>query len=149
MITQRSGGLIVVGCTAEKLHTDTPVPALQLYQGSCIPLLRELVDENPEFRENILILSGKHGLIDAQTPLLPDDQPLTPDRLPRLRDQVCRKLVTELGRTANCELVLLMEPLYRQLIDPGLLAYPPAVTHWIPTPQQHWDEVLDIVRRWG
>lgn len=142
-------GLIIVGCSAEKLRTDRPVAALELYQGWCIPRLRKLVDAYPKLRKDILILSGKHGLIDADAPLLPYDQPLTPQRLPLLRDQVCRRLVTELARTAICELVLLLEPLYRELIDPGLLAYPPAVTHWIPEPLQRWDEVVDIVRRWG
>jgi hypothetical protein len=144
-----SRGLIIAGCSAEKLDTDTPVAALELYQGWCIPRLRELVDTHPALRENILILSGKHGLIDADTPLLPYDQPLTRQRLPLLRDQVCRRLVTEIAHTVECGLVLLLEPLYRELIDPGLLAYPPAVTHWIPAPLEHWDEVLNMVRRWG
>lgn len=141
--------MIIVGCSARKLPTTTPVAALDLYQGWCVPQLRAHVHGHPRLREHILVLSGKHGLIHANTPLLPYDQPLTPQRVTDLRSQVHRAWVQQARRAAVGELLLLLEPAYLELIGPSLLRHPPAATHWIPDPTQTWEHATAVLDRWG
>lgn len=54
-------GLIILGCSRRKLQTDIPVPALELYQGGCVPQLRERLGYNEAWRAPIRILSAAHG----------------------------------------------------------------------------------------
>lgn len=95
------------------------------------------------------MLSGRHGLIPADTPLLPYDQPLTPDRAADLMYQVHRAWVQWWRRAAVGELLLLLEPPYLGLIGPSLLSHPPAAAHWIPDPVRAWEQATAILHRWG
>lgn len=141
--------VVIVGCSARKLPTTTPVAALDLYQGWCVPQLRAHVRGCPRLREHILVLSGQHGLIPADTPLLPYDQPLTPQRVTDLRPQVHQAWVRQARCAAVGELLLLLEPAYLELIGPSLLRHPSAVTHWIPDPAQAWEHATALLHRWG
>lgn len=141
--------VVIVGCSARKLATTTPVAALDLYQGWCVPRLRAHIRGRPRLREEILVLSGRHGLIPADTQLLPYDQSLTPDRAVDLTYQVHRAWVQQWRRTTVGELLLLLEPPYLGLIGPSLLSHPPAATHWIPDPTRAWEHATSILHRWG
>ncbi len=141
--------VIILGCSARKLATITPKAALDLYQGWCFPQLRAYVQGCPRLREDILVLSGLHGLIPADTRLLPYDQPLTPRRAAGLRHQVHQAWVQRSRRTAVGELLLLLEPAYLGLIGPSLLSHPPATAYWIPDPTRAWEHVATILYGWG
>jgi Family of unknown function (DUF6884) len=67
-------GLIIVNSSKEKLVTTAPIPAWDLYQGGCIPLLREHFSNEPARRARTRILSAEHGLLH------PDDTVTTYDR---------------------------------------------------------------------
>lgn len=141
--------VVIVGCSARKLATTTPVAALDLYQGWCVPWLRAHVQGRPRLREDILVLSGRHGLIQADTPLLPYDQPLTPHRVADLRHQVHRAWVQRCRHVVVGELLLLLEPTYLKLIGPSLLSHPPAAAHWIPDPTRAWEHATTVLDSWG
>lgn len=51
------GRLVIVTCSARKADTTAPVPALDLYRGGCIPVLRARIGGNPRLRARIRILS--------------------------------------------------------------------------------------------
>ncbi|MGH3887383.1 MAG: DUF6884 domain-containing protein [Pseudonocardiaceae bacterium] len=140
--------VIIVGCSARKLRTTTAVAALDLYEGWCVPRLRAHADGNPGLRAHILVLSAKHGLIPAQTPLLPYDQPLTPHRVADLRPQIHRAWVQQTQHAVVGELLLLLEPAYLELIAPSLLRHPPTVAYWIPDPTRAWEHATAVLDRW-
>lgn len=95
-----------------------------------------------------MVLSGKHGLVPAETPLLPYDQPLTPDRAAHLRPGIHRAWVQQTQHAVVDELLLLLESAYLELIAPSLLRHPPAVAHWIPDPTQAWEHATAVLARW-
>ncbi len=66
--------MVIAGCSRRKLQTAVPVPALDLYQGGCIPALRARARETGWLRSRTWILSAEHGLVHANTPLLPYDR---------------------------------------------------------------------------
>lgn len=141
--------VIIVGCSARKLRTTTAVAALDLYQGWCVPRLRAHVDGHPSRREHVLVLSARYGLVLAETPLLPYDQPLAPPRAAHLRPQIHRAWVQQTQHTVVGELLLLLAPAYLELIAPSLLRRPPVVVHWIPDPTQAWEHAITVLNRWG
>ncbi|MGH3976855.1 MAG: DUF6884 domain-containing protein, partial [Pseudonocardiaceae bacterium] len=141
--------VVIVGCSARKLATTTPVEALNLYQGWCVPQLRAHIGGHRQRREQILVLSGHHGLIHADTPLLPYDQPLTPHRVAELRPQVHRAWVQQARRATVGELLLLLEPTYLELIGPSLISCPPTAAHWIPDPIRMWEHATAVMDGWG
>jgi len=141
--------VVIVGCSARKLSTITPVAALELYQGWCVPQLRTYIHQRPQLRQHILVLSAHHGLIHAEHPLLPYDQPLTPHRAADLRPAVHQAWIQHTRRVAVGELLLLLEPAYLELIGPSLLRHPPAAVHWIPDPTRMWERATAVMDRWG
>lgn len=141
--------VVIVGCSARKLSTTTPVAALDLYRGWCVPALRAYVHRRPRLREHILVLSAQHGLIHAEHPLLPYDQSLTPQRAADLRPDVHQAWVQHTRRAAVGELLLLLEPAYLELIGPSLLRHPPTAAHWIPDPTRMWEYATTVMDKWG
>lgn len=140
--------VVIVGCSATKLTTATPVPALDLYRGWCFPALRFRAQGRAALRNSIWVLSGLHGLIGSETPLLPYDQPLTPARAAALRDSV-RPAFAELLRNRPHEMLLLLAPSYLELLVAGLLADPPGAAYWIADPVHDWEQVDAVLTRWG
>jgi hypothetical protein len=128
-------GLLIIGCSRRKLATETPVPALDLYQGWFFPQLRARIGESPQHRARVLILSALHGLITADTPLTPYDLRLTPERAAELKP-ACAHVLAEHQITED--VLLLMEPDYRQAL-PQLRA--------IETTK--WDDAADVLDSWG
>ncbi len=49
-------------CSAEKFYSETPIPAIELYNSERI---KEIYDRAEEAREGFVILSGKYGLVKA------------------------------------------------------------------------------------
>ena len=87
--------LVIVGCSAEKTPTTQPLPALDLYDGGCVPPLRARLGHRPELRARVRFLSARHGLVTADTPLNTYDRPLDPARAANLRPQVWMDLMAE------------------------------------------------------
>lgn len=143
-------GLIIIGCSRRKLVTSAPVPALELYQGACIPQLRTQFTAASAYRSRIRILSAQHGL------LRPDDRITTYERrlascadALRLQERVSAQLEADLATTpCPTRVLVIAEPQYLlalrhlfNILDRLRLAY-------LPDPRA-WDEVLAVLRRWG
>ncbi|MFI0424560.1 DUF6884 domain-containing protein [Spongiactinospora sp. 9N601] len=109
--------LVIVGCSRRKRDTATPVPALDLYEGGCIPQLRRRIGQRQGLRRQVRILSAEHGLIDADRPLLPYDRALTPERASELRRNAGSVLAREFERYGTPTGVLLIaEPPYQDIV---------------------------------
>jgi hypothetical protein len=68
--------MVIVGCTARKALAPEPLPALELYNGGCVPPLRARLGGDPRLRARVRFLSAEHGLVTADTPLRTYDRRL-------------------------------------------------------------------------
>ncbi|MEW2401369.1 DUF6884 domain-containing protein [Streptomyces sp. NPDC046862] len=149
MTTPLPGTLILAGCSRRKTPTDTPVPALELYAGGIAPQLRARVGHLPDLRQRVFFLSARHGLVDANTSLLPYDQALTAEQANALRPEVSRRLrwrLDELGAPAR--LLVVAEPLYLVLVADVLADDDRPLVHWIPDPHG-WPQAAAVLDEWN
>ena len=81
--------LVILACSATKRHDAGLLPALSRYDGPAYRILRNaLAVITADQRPDVLILSGKYGLITPTTPLPEYDQQMTTAQALGLRDQV-------------------------------------------------------------
>jgi len=112
--------MVIAGCSQRKTATAIPVPALDLYQGGCIPALRARAAGQPELLARTWIISAEHGLLHAKTLVLPYDRRMDPIRALALRSQVDHRLEADCRRRGTPRAVLVIaEPVY-QLALTGL-----------------------------
>jgi hypothetical protein len=141
--------LVIAGCCKEKATTRTPLPALDLYDGCCVPHLRARVGDRPGQRSRVRFLSAEHGLVTADTPLNPYDRPLDAARATTLRPHVWTQLQHDLRGSAPPDVLVIAEPLYLVLLA-DLLAHParPRI-HWIADHANGWPEAAALLDVWG
>ncbi|GAB3160954.1 hypothetical protein GCM10027290_67540 [Micromonospora sonneratiae] len=142
--------LVIVGCSAEKTSTSTPLPALDLYDGGCVPHLRARVGHLPHQRSRVRFLSAEHGLVTADTRLHTYDRPLNRVRAVELRPRVRAQLQPDLhGDHVPSGILVVAEPLYLVLLA-DLLTDPrrPRI-HWIADHAGGWPEAAAILDAWG
>jgi hypothetical protein len=142
--------MVIAGCSRRKLTTASPVPALELYQGWCIPALRARAARQPTLRTRIWIISAEHGLIHADTPLLPYDRRITPDRAMALRpgaEQRLREAFTRDG--VPPAVIVIAGPAYQSVLAalPSLAGA--GRVHWFSTPVDGWADAEAILDRWS
>jgi hypothetical protein len=139
--------IVIVPCCARKVLTTVPVAALDLYLDGPVPKLRERLGAHPQHRQRIRILSAEHGMVDADTPLLPYDRPLDEARARQLRPQVSQQLRhgAELGLV---EALVVADPLYLTLVC-DLLAERTLRVHWVPDPFGGWTQAAAVLDSWG
>lgn len=139
--------LVIIGCSRRKATTDVPLPAIELYQGGRVPALRERVAGRPDLRSRIWIISAEHGLVHADTPLLPYDRRMNPERARELRAQVRRMSRQELG--SPHAVLAVAEPVYLlALADlPDILG--PSPIHWVDDPVGGWEQADRILTTWS
>ncbi|OIJ91710.1 DUF6884 domain-containing protein [Streptomyces colonosanans] len=149
MTTPLPGTLMLAGCSRRKMPTSIPISALELYIGGIAPNLRARVGHLPDLRKRVLFLSARHGLVDADTPLLPYDQTLTAEQADTLRPQVYRHLrqhIDELG--VPVRLLVVAEPLYLVLLADVLADDDRPLVHWIPDPHG-WPQAAAVLDEWN
>ncbi|MFD9963976.1 DUF6884 domain-containing protein [Amycolatopsis sp. NPDC058986] len=144
-------GLIILNCSRSKLDTTAPIPALDLYQGACVPQCREHFAAVPTRRARIRILSAAHGLLRPDEQISTYDRRLTTrtDALRLHERTVAEQLDTELANTPALQhLLIIVEPLY-------LLALQSMFDHLnrlhiaiVPDPRA-WRDGRAHLRRWG
>ena len=145
------GHMVFVGCSRRKSETSKPIPALDLYQGGCVPPLRDRLGKDLRLRSRIRILSAEYGLLRADTPLLPYDRPLDDERAEELRPHVGAMLRAEFARDGVPRAVLVMaDPLYLGLIDEltSRKDLRPDVTVF-PNHQTAWPDAAAVLDTWG
>ncbi|MFJ2744793.1 DUF6884 domain-containing protein [Streptomyces sp. NPDC087440] len=138
-------GLVIVGCSQRKRVTSGPVPALDLYEGWVVPLLRERVTGHPAARRRVLVLSARYGLMTADTPVETYDQPMTSERQRTLHHTTPERVLQHLGRLPSSEALVLTEDVYAQVLGP----VPVATTHLITNPQDRHDDVHAVLNSWN
>jgi hypothetical protein len=144
-----AGPIVIAGCSRRKLPSPVPVPALDLYQGGCIPALRARCAAEPGLRARTWIISGQHGLLHADTPVLPYDRQMDPRRAAELRPQVSAALRTGCLRDGiPSQALVIAEPAYQvALADLPALLGTGTVT-WISDPSTQWPRARAILDSW-
>lgn len=142
--------LVILGCSRRKRRTRTPIPALELYEGGCIPELRRRLGNRPAFRDRVRILSAEHGLITADLPLLPYDRVLTDQRAVELRPQVTAALCREIETAGPLKAVLVAaEPRYQALVTEPLTGRFTCPDLQIVSDVHGWGAISAILDSWG
>ena len=142
--------LVIVGCSAEKTLTDGPLPALELYDGGCVPPLRARLGGDARLRARVRFLSAEHGLVAADTVLRIYDRPLDPGRAKALRPRVMAALREEMATAGVPEEVLVVaEPLYLVLLADLLALLGRPRVHWVPDHAHGWPQAAVVLDRWG
>jgi len=142
--------MVIAGCSRRKLVTASPVPALELYQGWCIPGLRARAAHRPALRARTWIISAEHGLIHADTPLLTYDRRMCPARALALRPEAEHRLREAFRRDGvPPAVVVIAGPAYQEILS-GLPALAGAGrVHWFSTPVAGWASAEAILDRWS
>lgn len=140
-------GLIIVGCSRRKRATLTPISALDLYEGGCVPGLRDRLGANKRLRKRIRILSALHGLLTADTRITPYDRRLSgwTDAW-ALRDRVAPQLDSDLANVTH--VLAVVEPLYLVAVEPMVLRHHEAHLNWISDPRG-WNRAARVLDNWG
>lgn len=142
--------VVIAGCSRRKSPSVGPLPALDLYEGGCIPALRACAGRAPGLRRRIWILSALHGLLHAEDPVLPYDKRMDPERAAQLRPAIRQRLETDWARSgAPSAILVIAEPVYQlALADLGMLADRGQV-HWVSDPAGDWDTAEAILSTWS
>ncbi|EDY43965.1 DUF6884 domain-containing protein [Streptomyces sp. SPB074] len=72
-----TGPLVLIPCSASKLPTPKPVPARDLYTGGYHRAARRTAEALTADGGTVQVLSGRHGLVSLDTPLLPYETRIT------------------------------------------------------------------------
>jgi hypothetical protein len=144
--------LVLVSGAARASTVDQLTPAIELYDGGCLPQLRARLGDHPHHRARVRILCAGHGVVRADTPMFADHHVVTGQRSAELRPYVRERLLTEFARDGvPREVLVLAEPLYAQLVVdifwiPGLRPHTALHT---TVPDQHWQQAAAVLDRWG
>ncbi|MBQ0926715.1 hypothetical protein KBO27_22430 [Saccharopolyspora endophytica] len=126
--------MIIAGCSRRKKPTTEPIPALDLYEGGCIPGLRDRLGDDTRFRQRIRIISAFYGLLHADSHVVNYDRRLTnlADAY-ALRQRVAPQLDDELAGVTH--VLALVEPLYLFALEPVVQRLDAIRLSWIAAPR--------------
>lgn len=83
------GSLLVQACSATKHRVETPVPALELYDGYFFRIIKKALRAGRLRRGlDILIISAKHGVVEPDDQLANYDQRMDTERAAALNNEV-------------------------------------------------------------
>jgi hypothetical protein len=126
------------------------MPALELYEGTCVPALRGRIGGRPDLVERVFFLSARHGLIHANTRLQTYEERLTPERAAQLRPAVNEALEGVMRQRAPvAEVLLLVEPEYLAPLADALVWPQRPILRWFPDPGNDWAAASAVLDRWG
>lgn len=140
-------GLIIAGCSRRKKPTEKPIPALDLYEGGCIPGLRDRLGNDTRFRQRIRIISALYGLLHADSPVVHYDRRLTNlADADALRQHVAPHLNDQLAAVTH--VLALVEPLYLFALEPVVHRLDAIRLYWIAAPRD-WHRAAAVLDTWG
>ena len=79
--------LLIIACSARKKHVDRAIPAIELYDGPAYRILRKRLN-GASNKLVIWVLSAKHGLMWADSPIFWYDEHLENDKLQLIKRDV-------------------------------------------------------------
>ena len=106
-MVDKSKKLLLIACSNRKIRTKGMLPAIARYDGGTYRVIHKLQrDGRFPLDVDVVILSAKFGLIDAQTLIPHYDQRLDKKRAAELRPQVLKTLQDIMDRREYSEIYL-------------------------------------------
>jgi hypothetical protein len=141
---------IICTCTNTKKMSDTPIPAIELYEGACVPQLRQYVThDHPELLERTFFMSGKYGLLKATTPIPNYALLLTVDRAKEMRTQVGKDIIDQIiDPFQPSKLLAILEPTYFLPLADLLMHPSHPLIHWEPDVRHGWPSAVAVLNKW-
>jgi hypothetical protein len=144
--------MIFVSATACNRAPSSLVRAWDLYQGGCLPQLRERMAAHPRRRGRVRMISAEYGVLHPDTLVLPSARLMTKERAAQLRPTARRRLMAEFATDGvPRETMLLAEYPYGTVVTdifhiPGLRPYTSLCTD---RPGEQWSLISDALDTWG
>ncbi len=109
---------LILSCSRAKREDPLPLPAVERYDGPAFRVVRQFLREaDSTLRDvDVFVLSARHGLIAATTPIHNYDQRMTPARAVELRPQVLERL-QELLQPEYAEVFLSLGRSYLRAVE--------------------------------
>ncbi len=108
--------LLIISCSQAKRRSAGLMPAIDRYDGPAFRVLRKFLRETSHDRPVVLILSGRHGLIDSKLPIRYYDLPMSAKRADSLRPATLERLARVLtAKDWDC-LALCLSARYRKAV---------------------------------
>ena len=87
--------LLIQSCSATKQNVESPVPALDLYDGYFFRIINKALRAN-QFQSglDIIIISAKHGVVEPDEEIGYYDQRMTTERAEQLNDEVVNTIAS-------------------------------------------------------
>lgn len=90
--------LLIQSCSATKNEVETPVPALELYDGYFFRIIKKAVRAGRfEHGIDILIISAKHGVVEPDDEITHYDQRMDTERASELNDDVVDTIASKVA----------------------------------------------------
>jgi hypothetical protein len=110
--------LLIVACSQRKCVTPGVLPALERYDGVYFRVLRKARREGYwPAKLDVLIVSAKYGLLEANTPITHYDVRMTREQATRLRPLVVPPLAEWIASRTYTEIFLNMGKTYHMALD--------------------------------
>ncbi len=124
---QSSQRCVLLSCTERKRTDSNLLPAIERYDGPLFRVLRRFLRNHPDIREelNIIILSAKFGLIDANKPIPWYELQMTSAKADEMRSQVLAHLKSHFEYNNHKELFVALGAMYFRVIDGFKSIIPP------------------------
>ncbi|MEV4734250.1 hypothetical protein [Saccharopolyspora sp. NPDC049426] len=120
---------------------------MDLYEGGCIPGLRDRLGDDARFRQRIRIISALYGLLHADSPVVHYDRRLTNlADADALRQHVAPHLNDQLAAVTH--VLALVEPLYLFALGPVVHRLDAIRLYWIAAPRD-WHRAAAVLDTWG
>lgn len=90
--------LLIQSCSATKQNVETPVPALDLYDGYFFRIINKALRAD-QFQPglDIIIISAKHGVVEPDEEIGYYDRRMDTERAKSLNDEVVNKIVSNVA----------------------------------------------------
>lgn len=144
--------MIFVSATAGRRDRRKLVSAWDLYQGGCLPQLRQRLADHLQHRGRVRLVCAEHGLLHPHTNVPPSIREMTEELAGQLRPKARDMLMEEFGRYGvPREVMLLVEFPYHHVVKdiyriPDLT---PRTSLGVPHPAEHWPLIAAALDRWG
>jgi hypothetical protein len=144
--------MIFVSATAGDRELSGLALAWELYEGGCLPQLRQRLANHPDHLGRVRLISAEFGVLHPHTQVPPSRLLMTEERANQLRHKARAALLEEFSRYGvPREVMMLAEHPYHLVVTdvyriPGLQ---PRTSLSTARPGEHWSLIAAVLDMWG
>jgi hypothetical protein len=111
------GRLLILSCSQQKSPASQLLPAIERYQGPAFKVLRKYLREDPSEPLQVLILSGKYGLIRVSHKIPNYNVRLTAAAAEAIQPAILKRLRETFREAAYLEVGFCLGRYYRRAVE--------------------------------